>query len=728
MHTPNRIGRTVPPSKVEGGRRSSSAVLSLLLLSALLTQGLTAQPATAAASKIPSLSIHDAKVKEGDSGSSKLIFTVRLSRPSSVRVHYRTYSGTATKKDFKAVHGTLRFTPNITSRKITVTVKGDALLESNETFTVHLSRPKRARIADGVGRGTILNDDVLGGASPAFSIGNFTVTEGNLGSTDAVFDVTVSSSASTPMSVDFATADGAASSASDYDPAAGTLVFAPGETAKQIVVGVTGDTIVEPNEKFFVNLSNASGATIADAIGSGTITDDDSSGPPPEPSLAIANATVTEGNSGFTNAVFTVTLSATSTNTVTVMYATAPGSAVAPADYASTSGTLTFNPGETSKQVSVQVEGDILSEANETFSVNLSAATNATIADDSGLGTITDNDTSSITIAASSVTEGNSGTVNAVFNLSLSAPSGSAVTVDFATVDGSASAPSDYLATSGTATFNPGAVSQQIVVQVVGDIAVEPNETFSVNLSNPTNAVIAGTGFALGTITDNDTSSITIGASTVTEGNSGVVNAAFNVSLSAPSSNTVTVSFATANGSATAPADYVAESNTVTFNPGEVSKQIIVQVVGDVVVEPNETYSVNLSNPTNATIASPGFGVGTITDDDTRSMSINNVAVVEGNAGTLSAVFTVTLSASSGNTITVNFATADGSAIAPADYISTSGTLTFNPGETTKQITVLIVGELLIEPNETYSVNLSNATNATIAGSGIGLGTITNND
>ena len=85
---------------------------------------------------------------------------------------------------------------------------------------------------------------------------------------------------------------------------------------------------------------------------------------------------------------------------MTVNYATAPGSAVAPADYTSTSGTLTFNPGETSQQITVLVQGDTVSEANETFSVNLSGATNATIADNSGLGTITDNDTSSITIGA----------------------------------------------------------------------------------------------------------------------------------------------------------------------------------------------------------------------------------------------------------------------------------------------------------------------------------------
>jgi hypothetical protein len=193
--------------------------------------------------------------------------------------------------------------------------------------------------------------------------------------------------------------------------------------------------------------------------------------------------------------------------------------------------------------------------------------------------------------------------------------------VDWATANGSATANGDYIADNGTVTFNPGEVSQQIVVQVVGDIAVEPNETFSVNLSNPNNASIVGSGFALGTITDNDTPTITIVGVAVTEGNSGTVNAVFNVTLSAVSGNTITVAFATANGSAVGspppPGDYISQSGTVTFLPGETAKQIVIQVVGDVIIEANETFSVNLSGPTNATIAGSGFGTGTINSEPT---------------------------------------------------------------------------------------------------------------
>ena len=120
----------------------------------------------------------------------------------------------------------------------------------------------------------------------------------------------------------------------------------------------------------------------------------------------------------------------------------------------------------------------------------------------------------------------------------------------------------------------------------------------------------------------------------MTEGDTGTVNATFTVGLSAPSGLNVSVDFATADGTATAPADYKAASGTLTFTPGQTSKQVTVQVKGDLLDEANETYFVNLSNPSNATIAD-GQGVGTITDDDPLpSLSINDVTIVEGNTGT----------------------------------------------------------------------------------------------
>jgi len=191
----------------------------------------------------------------------------------------------------------------------------------------------------------------------------------------------------------------------------------------------------------------------------------------------------------------------------------------------------------------------------------------------------------------------------------------------------------------------------------------------------------------------------------------------------------VTVNFATADGTATAPSDYASTSGAVTFNPGVTTQTITVNVVGDTNVEPNETFTVNLSSPSNATIAT-GTGTGTIVNDDAVSLpalSINNVSQNEGNSGTTAFTFTVTLSAVSASTVTVNFATADGTASAGSDYAATSGVLTFAPGVTTQTVTVNVTGDTTPEANETFFVNLSGAANATIA-TAQGTGTIVNDD
>jgi hypothetical protein len=218
------------------------------------------------------------------------------------------------------------------------------------------------------------------------------------------------------------------------------------------------------------------------------------------------------------------------------------------------------------------------------------------------------------------------------------------------------------------------------------------------------------------------------GPNPVTEGNTGTVNAAFTVTLSPSSSSTVTVKYATANGTATAGSDYVAASGTLTFTAGQTSKTISVAVNGDTADEPNEAFYLSLSNPTNATIAT-GQGTATIVDDDipTVSMSINDVSVAEGNSGTTNAVLTVTLSGTTAQTVTVNYATANGTATAGSDYSAAIGSLTFTPGQTSKAITIAVNGDATVEPNETFVVNLNSPVGATLA-DGQGQVTILNDD
>ncbi|BEP94571.1 hypothetical protein GmRootA79_29550 [Acidovorax sp. A79] len=213
------------------------------------------------------------------------------------------------------------------------------------------------------------------------------------------------------------------------------------------------------------------------------------------------------------------------------------------------------------------------------------------------------------------------------------------------------------------------------------------------------------------------------------EGNAGMAHFSFTVSLSAPAGpGGVTFDIATANGTATAGADYVAHSLAGQAIPaGSSTYPFVVQVPGNALFQPDRTFWVNVTNLVNA-VAGDAQGQGTIVNDDAApSLSINDVTVVEGHGGTTGAVFTVSLSAPSGFTTSVNYATANGTATQPGDYTATSGTLTFTPGQTLLTVTVPVVGDTTPEAHETFFVHLSGAVNATIADNQ-GLGTITNDD
>ena len=374
-------------------------------------------------------------------------------------------------------------------------------------------------------------------------------------------------------------------------------------------------------------------------------------------------------------------------------------------------------------------------EPNETFFINLSGATNgATISDGQGVGTIINDDqapaSGSLAISDVTITEGNAGTQNATFTVVRSGGT-SAFAVNFATADGTATAGSDYAATSGTLSFGNGVNTQTISVPINGDTTIEPNETFFINLSGATNGATISDGQGVGTIINDDqapaSGSLAISDVTITEGNAGTQNATFTVVRSG-GTGAFAVNFATADGSATAGSDYAATSGTLSFGNGVNTQTISVPINGDTTIEPNETFFINLSEATNGATISDGQGVGTIINDDqASSLAISDVTITEGNAGTQNATFTVVRSGGA-SAFAVNFATADGSATAGSDYAATSGTLSFGDGVNTQTISVPINGDTTVEPNETFFINLSGATNGATISDGQGVGTIINDD
>jgi hypothetical protein len=333
------------------------------------------------------------------------------------------------------------------------------------------------------------------------------------------------------------------------------------------------------------------------------------------PSVTIGDVTLTEGHVGTTTATFTVRLSSPSTNTITVHFTTADGSAAAGSDYVAAAGDVTFAPGETIKTVTVLVNGDRLGEPNETFFVNLTGATNATIGDGQGTGTIID-DERRVSISDATVTEGNTGTRAISFTVTLSAAYDQSVLVAYATGNGTATAGSDYQAVSSTLTFAPGETSKTITILVYGDRVAEPNETFFVNLSPPANAVVTDAQ-GVGSIAD-DEPRISIGDVAKTEGKKNQTTLfTFAVTLPVAYDQPVTVSFRTTDGTArTSDGDYIARTGTITFAPGETTKTINIEVKGDNKREADEYFYLDLLGNSTNSLFTKNRGIGTILNDD----------------------------------------------------------------------------------------------------------------
>ncbi|MGH9312852.1 MAG: Calx-beta domain-containing protein [Vicinamibacterales bacterium] len=334
----------------------------------------------------------------------------------------------------------------------------------------------------------------------------------------------------------------------------------------------------------------------------------------------------------------------------------------------------------------------------------------------------------SLSIDDVTVTEGDQSVTQARFTVTLQGSSEEDVTVEFTTEDdggqNGAVGGVDYITNAGTLVFPQAVNSQTIVVDVIGERLFEPDELFFVRLSHASPNAIIARAAGTGTITNDDPEpSLSIGNAEVAEGNGAPTTATFTVSLSNPSASTISVAFATADGTAQQPLDYAARSGVLEFAPGETAQTVAVTVNGDVLDEPDETFAVNLSNAEKATILD-GQGIGTIRDNDPRpTIRIRNARADEPAEGTALMPFRVELSAPSGQTVTVDFRTFNLTAVAGRDYEARTGTVTFAPGETEATIEVPILADHRREFVEFFLVLLYDPVNG-IAADSIGIGII----
>ncbi|WP_353851885.1 Calx-beta domain-containing protein [Microcystis sp. LE18-22.4A] len=686
-----------------------------------------------------SLTINDVTLTEGNSGTTNAVFTVSLSSAASsvISVNYATANGTATAgTDYTALPTTtLTFNPGETSKTITVAVNGDNQVELNETFFLNLSNLQangsNVTLADNQGQGTINNDD-----SASIAISDVTITEGNSGTTNAVFTVTLSNAVDTAISLNYATANGTATTAdNDYTAIAATpLIFNAGETSKTITVAVNGDTKVESNETFFVNLSNLQtngrNVTIADNQGQGTITDDDVI--LPSITLAVSPSSVTED--GTSNLIYTFTRSGVTTNLLTVNYSIG-GTANNGTDYASIPTGVTFAANLATATVTINPTADTTVESDETVALTLTAGTDYTIGTTTAVtGTITNDDTS-VTLAVSPASVTEDGTSNLVYTFTRSGVIANALTVNY-TLGGTATLNTDYTrsGTNNTVTFAANATTATVIVDPTADTTVESNETVALTLASGTGYTIGTPNAATGTITNDDTS-VTLAVSPASVTENGTTNLIYTFTRTGVTTSALTANY-TVGGTATFNTDYTqtgaasftSTTGTVTFAANATKATVTVDPTADTTVESDETVVLTLATGTGYTIGTPTAVTGTIANDDTNvTLAVSPGSVTED--GTNNLVYTFTRTGVTTNALTVNY-TLGGTATLNTDYTrtGTNNTVTFVANATTATVTVDPTADTTVESDETVALTLATGTGYTVGTTTAVTGTITNDD
>ena len=637
----------------------------------------------------PTLAIADAgAAAEGGT----LAFDVELSVSAGldVTVDYRTEDGTATAGlDYAGNRGVLTFPRGTKRQRIDVSLFADDVDEPAETLSVVLGDASHATVAVDRANGEIIDVD----DPPVLSVAGGSAVEGG----QIVCVVSARGLSSAPVRVAYATADGTAAAGSDYTAAEGELELLPGQTTASVAVALLRDSEEEPDETFSLTLRDPEGATLGTATAHGRIVNVDAE----RVVLDVTGASAVEGGD---DAVFTVSLSIASDDTVAVDYATADLTAEAGSDYHAGSGRLSFAPGMVSQTVVVAAIDDDIDEPDEAFRLELSSPSNAVLGTSAAEATIHDDDDApKLSVAGEGGAEGE----YAEFAVTLSRPSGRTVTVRYSTADETARAGVDYRYVDGVMAIPPGSETGEVIaVALLDDALYEDEEVFRLELLSSSGAELAVASADAHIEDDDAPPRVSVDDTRVAEGGT----AGFVVTLSGARSVPASVLYETVDGTAVAGRDYAATSGRLTFGPDTDRLTVDVTVHDDALDEPEERFFLALSAPEGATL-DDADGTATVVDDDAAP-----VLTIEGGRGTEggTVVFTVTLSGETEEAVAVEYASADGTALAGHDYAAVEGLLRFAPGVREQTIVVDLVVDDVVEAEETFVVTLSDATGAVV--------------
>jgi Ca2+-binding RTX toxin-like protein len=618
--------------------------------------------------------------------------------------------------------GTVTFAANATTATIEVTPTQDTVVEANDTLILTLN-PGSGYTFGTVSSvtGTIINDDTdvtLALSATTLSedgVPNFEYTFTRTGVTTSALTVNYGISG-TAIATDYTQTGGT------FSGATGTVTFGIGATTAKVTINPTNDTTFEADETFALTLAGGTGynAVTTGAI-TGTILNDDT-----KVSLALAPTSVTED--GGTNLVYTFTRTGILTNPLTVNY-NIGGTATSATDYAQTgagtftgtTGNIIFGAGSATATLTIDPTSDTLVELEETVALTLTNGTGYVIDTPGAVtGTITNDDINvTLALAATSVSE--DGTPNLTYTFTRTGFLTNALAVSY-TIGGTATNGTDYATIPSIINFAAGAATATLTIDPTNETLVEVNETVALTLVANTGYTVGTTTAVTGTIVNDDTLvTLAVTPATVTE--DGLANPVYTFTRTGILTNALTVNYGI-GGTAIVGEDYVqtgaasfaGNAGTVTFAAGVATATVTINPTPDLKFELAETVDLTLAAGNGYNVGTATVVQATITDDDfAPKISIADAIIVEGiNGAPTQAVVTVTLSNTSYQPVSVNYATTDVTGIAGTDYTTTSGLLTFAAGEISKTISVPILNDNLNEANEAFTITLTAPTNASL--------------
>ena len=622
---------------------------------------------------------------------------------------------------------------------LNLAVEPDSFAANNPAITTYLSEKGRALVDAEVAKAHLAcseqdvaegrtPDGICDGNTPALSAGDISILEGNSSHVISM-TFTLSSTSAVPVSFAYTTQAATATAGDDFVDAAGVITFPAGTRNQTLAITILGDIAPEDDEFFTVKLSQATGLTLVRDSIRVTLRDDDTVATPLR--ISAQPLLVNEGSGGgFTQAMLRIERQGALDQAVSIrLVSRDEGSALAPSDYEAINREVIIPANDTSILVPLKIVADDAVENDETFLIDItSVSPQAQIIGSPVRVTIANDDVatsrSQLSIADGSIQEPESGTAPLLVTVTRSGAANSAVTVRVKSENGSAEAGTDYLAVNQLLSFPAGVLTQSFNVTINADAISEPTETFTLRLSEASNADIA-VGEAIISILDQPpiavAPTITLTDRSITEGDT-ERNETFTLQrsgdVSLPSSVRVSV-LSRADDTATAGADYVALDQLVHFPANASSASIVVRILGDDIVEANETFSLLLSSPTNATLARTAARITIIDDDNAALPSLSLLPlepVDEGDSGLKLVNVIAQLSEASTQAITLTYSLEDGSATSQGqrrdfDPVQNSQ-VTIPAGATKGLLPITIRGDAYEERDETLTVVLNSVSGA----------------